>query len=161
MKLYAPLFAVLLAAPALAQTEADGNAGNAIDSEGLSSRSGAAFYSDDGMVTLRSAEEAKAGWSSLTPEDQQALRDQCANLPTEGAQTAENTAPADTTSTPSPQPTEGAQTEETTAPADTTSTPSPQPTEGAETAENSTPMATNFVADPVRLRAVCDRIGGF
>ncbi len=161
MKLYAPLFAVLLAAPALAQTEADGNAGNAIDTEGLSTRSGAAFYSDDGMVTLRTAEEAKVGWSSLTAEDQQALRDQCANMPTEGAQTAETTAPADTTSAPALPESEGAQTEDTSAPADTTSEPSPQPTEGAETAENSTPMATNFVADPVRLRAVCDMISGF
>lgn len=161
MKLYAPLFAVLLATPALAQTEADGNAGNAIDTEGLSSRAGAAFYSDDSMVTLRTAEEAKTGWSSLTAEDQQALRDQCANLPTEGAETAETTAPADTTSQPALPETEGAETAENTAPADTTSEPSPQPTEGAETPENSTPMATNFVADPVRLRAVCDMIGGF
>lgn len=161
MKFYAPLLAVLLAAPALAQTEADGNAGNAIDSEALSTRSGPAFYSDEGMITLRTAEEAKVGWTALTPEDQQALRDQCANLPTEGAQTAENTAPAATTSDPALPESEGAQTEDTSTAADTTSEPSPQPTEGAETAENSTPMATNFVADPVRLRAVCDMIGGF
>lgn len=161
MKLYAPILAVLLAAPVLAQTEADGNAGNAIDAADLSARSGAVFYSDDGMVTLRTAEEAKTGWAKLSAEDQQALRDQCANLPTEGAGTAETSAPAEATSEPALPETEGAQTAENSAPAATTSEPAPQPTEGANSPENSTPMATNFVADPVRLRAVCDMIGGF
>lgn len=160
MKLYAPLLAVLLAGPALAQTEADGNAGNAIDTEGLSTRTGAAFYSDEGMVTLRSGEEAKTSFAALSAEDQEALRVQCANLPTNGAMTAETSAPADTTSEPSEQPTEGAMTAETSAPADTTSDPSEQPTEGAMTEEISAPSATNFVADPVRLKAVCDMISG-
>jgi hypothetical protein len=154
MKLYAPLFAVLLATPALAQTEA-------VDPAELSTRAGSAFFSDDGMMTLRTAEDAKVRWAELRAEDQEALRAQCANLPTDGANTEDTTVPADTTSEPSEQPTEGANTVEDTAPADTTSEPSEQPTEGANTAETTTPPETNFIADVARLQPVCDMIETF
>jgi hypothetical protein len=154
MKLYAPLFVALLAAPAFAQTEA-------VDPAELSTRSGSVFYSDDGMMTLRTAEEVKTRWAELPAEDQDALRAQCANLPTEGANTVEDTAPADTTSEPAEQPTEGANAVEDTAPADTTSEPAEQPTEGAGTVEDTAPANVNFVSDPVRMKAVCDMIASF
>lgn len=154
MKLYAPLFAVLLAAPAFAQTDA-------VDPAELSTRSGSVFYSDDGMMTLRPAEEAKTRWSELSAEDQEAIRAQCANMPTDGAMSEEVTQPADTASEPSEQPTEGAMEADVSEPADTTSEPSEQPTEGSMTAETSMAPDSNYLADMTRLRPVCDMIASF
>lgn len=140
MKLYAPIFALLMVTPAFAQTEttAEGNAQEAVDTAALSARTGSVFYSDDAMTTLRTPEEAKAKWSELSAEDQEALRAQCANMPTDGAQTAENTAPAEGTSEPS----------------------LPE-SEGAEAAVEPQPVASDFVADAVRMKAVCEAIGTY
>lgn len=161
MKLYAPLFAILLAAPVYAQTEApEGSGETMVDTNELSARVGTTFYSDEGMMTLRSAEEVQTGWSSLSAEDQEALRAQCANLPTDGAQTEDTSMPADTTSEPALPETEGAETAETSEPA-TGSAPALPETEGAETAETSAPAPTNFIADVARLQPVCDMIETF
>lgn len=88
MKLYATLFAALLAVPAFAQTEGDatgeatGNSAGAdarMEAE-MSSRVGPAFYSDTEMTTLRPAAEIQTQWATISPEDQTALRDRCEKL---------------------------------------------------------------------------------
>lgn len=144
MKLYAPLFALLLTTPVLAQTatdaatDGDGKSQEAMDTNDLSTRTGSVFYSDDAMMTPRSAEESKTMWSSLSAEDQEALKAQCANMPTEGAQTAETSAPADATSEPA----------------------LPE-SEGAEAAVEPAPASTDYVSDAVRMKAVCEAIAAY
>ena len=88
MKLYATLFAALLAVPAFAQTEGEaaGEAtGNSAGADArmeveMSSRVGPAFYSDTEMTTLRPAAEIQTQWATISPEDQTALRDRCEKL---------------------------------------------------------------------------------
>ncbi|OZA07651.1 MAG: hypothetical protein B7Y02_13625 [Rhodobacterales bacterium 17-64-5] len=86
MKLYASLLALIIAVPAFAQTETTDPAKNsdtapagAPDStlDELSNRTGTVFFSDEAMTTMRSGDEIEAQWSTLSVEDQDAIRARC------------------------------------------------------------------------------------
>ncbi len=86
MKLYAPLFVTLLAAPVLAQT----------DGSDLSSRVGTSFYSDDTMMTLRETADIQTQWATIGAEDQAAIRVRCeaVNAAVDSGASGESTGPA-------------------------------------------------------------------
>jgi hypothetical protein len=79
MKFYATVFTVLLAFPAIGQTGGDSAADKEAMKE-MSTRTGTTFYSDDTMTTMRSADEIKSGWTTLSAEDQDAIRARCTAL---------------------------------------------------------------------------------
>lgn len=79
MKLYATVFTVLLTFPAIAQSDGDSAADKEAMKE-MSTRTGTTFYSDDTMTTMRSADEIKSGWTTLSVEDQDAIRARCTAL---------------------------------------------------------------------------------
>jgi hypothetical protein len=39
----------------------------------------APFYTDDTMATMRTGDEFSAAWTAMSADDQQSIRDQCAN----------------------------------------------------------------------------------
>ena len=122
MKLYAPILVAMLAVPAFAQTD---STDSTKPEDTLSLRTGTAFYTDDSNMTMRSAEEIQTNWTTMSAEDQAAVRATCENLP----------APATEL-----QPSKGA--------GDATST---NDSSGTTTAED-----MGYMADPVRMQAVCD-----
>jgi hypothetical protein len=89
MKLYAPLFVTLLAAPVFAQT-------TAMDNSDLSSRVGTSFYSDDTMMTLRDTADIQTQWTTISAEDQAAIRARCevVNAAVDTGASGESTGPA-------------------------------------------------------------------
>ncbi len=89
MKLYAPLFVTLLAAPVFAQT-------TAMDNSDLSSRVGTSFYSDDTMMTLRDTADIQTQWPTISAEDQAAIRARCeiVNAAVDTGASGESTGPA-------------------------------------------------------------------
>jgi hypothetical protein len=180
MKLYAPLAIALLtapflAAPVLAQTATDGAP--------LSSRIGPVFYSDDSMATLRTADEIKTGWDSLSADDQGNLRARCQAIgvnfqadmtessgdagsgvePSAGADAPAVSAGTDQEPTTESggdagagvQPTEGTDAGVT---ADAPQAPTDESTGDAGSGVEPTEEAANegFMADEAKLREVCD-----
>ncbi len=121
MKLTTSLFLALLAAPAFSQTTTtEGSVAVDIDPE-LSARVGTVFYSDTGMTTLRTSDEIKTEWSSISTEDQDAIRARCTALATAPASSGDSTGPATG--------------------------------DGANAAAD-----VNFMADDVRMQAICEVI---
>jgi hypothetical protein len=134
MKLYAPLLAVLLAVPAVAQTTSGTDANDPEDT--LSLRAGTAFYTDDTYTTMRSAEELQTNWATLSVEDQTAIRTRCDEIiaaatemePSNGGNAVEGA------------------------------------TDGAVTADESSSTEAEdmgFMADETKLRPLCDAIAGY
>lgn len=80
MKLYATLLAVLIAVPALAQTETDPAKNSETSADELSNRTGSIFFSDESMTTMRTGDEIKTQWSTLSVEDQDAIRARCEEM---------------------------------------------------------------------------------
>ncbi len=76
-RLIALLAVPLFATAALAQT--DGSDGQTFGSD-WSTDLGAAIFTDDTRTTLRSADELRAQWGTLSPEDQEMVRRDCAAL---------------------------------------------------------------------------------
>jgi len=138
MKLYAPLLAMVLAVPAFAQTtttEGTADVGVGIDLDnGLSTRVGTAFFTDTDMTTLRSSSEIQAQWSTLSPEDQTALRTRCEALMNRASEM---------------EPSKGADAVEADGSASVTTD------SGSTTAED-----MGFVYDDTRMRPVCEAIQG-
>ncbi len=140
MKLYVPLFAMLLAVPAFAQDETgtpSGNRDTTMDSE-MSTRLGTSFYSDEGMTTLRTADEIKTLWTSISAEDQTALRARCEAMGTVSAEgSGDGTASSSGTE------------------ADATGS------ENANDADAITPAEDpGFFGDDTRMSSVCEAIAG-
>ncbi|WP_103257807.1 hypothetical protein [Tabrizicola aquatica] len=146
MKLYAPLLALALAAPAFAQTattEGTADVGVAADvgvnaevDTGLSTRVGTVFYSDTEMTTLRTPTEITAQWSTLSPEDQTALRTRCETLMNAASEM---------------EPSKGADAVE----ADAEGSAAVTTDSGSTTSED-----LGFVYDDTRMRPVCEAIQG-
>lgn len=101
MKLYASLLAALIAFPAFAQTETPESPDDSMIE--LSNRTGSVFFSDESMMTMRSSEEIQGQWSTLSVDDQAAIRARCEELKTAaGIETTtggETTMQNDTTAT--------------------------------------------------------------
>ncbi len=146
MKFYAPLLVALLAVPAMAQTDSTGTAGTEDGSteaeDTLTLRAGTAFYSDDTMTTMRSAEEIQANWATMSPEDQAAIRTRCEAV-IAAATEMEPSKSADAV--------DGASTEGSTGEAAGTTTD-----DGSTTAED-----MGFMGDDAQMRPLCDMIAAY
>lgn len=145
MKLYAPLFAVLLAAPAFAQTATtEGDTMSATDQAELSTRVGSTFFSDDAMTTLRPSADIQAQWSTLSPADQDALRARCTALI--GMEPSKGDGSGDATATD--------------AGSASDSSSGSDSTEAADQSDTTTAEDMGFIMDDVRMRPVCEAIAG-
>ena len=79
--------ATFLSGAAMAQTDqtdntntnsvGDSTSSTALDQAQRQMR--APFYTDDTMTTMRTGDEFTAAWTAMSADDQQSIRDQCAN----------------------------------------------------------------------------------
>lgn len=153
MKLYVPFLVALMAAPAFAQEatdNADGSTAADVDTE-MEARVGTTFFSDEGMTTMRTAEEIQTNWATLSAEDQAALRARCEAV----MQASVKMEPSKGDATAAGGPTEGtgADTDAAEGGSDATD---PNDSTGTTTAED-----MGFMGDDARMRPICDIVATY
>lgn len=138
MKLCVTLFAALIAAPVFAQTTTETTAMD----DGLMARAGAAFFSDDSMMTMRSSEEVATLWATLSVEDQTSIKSRCDAVIAAATemQPSKGDGSADTA-------TDGGE-----APVD----PVANDSSGTTTVED-----MGFMGDDAKMRPICDMIAAY